>query len=128
MTSAQELIARARQRIREIAPNDARDRIEAGALALDVREPDEFAAGHVHGAVNIPRGLLEYKAPAHEALQDPASPVVVYCGSGGRAALAADTLQELGYTNVASIEGGYKSWTQGGNPTETLGQGLDEEG
>lgn len=125
-TTAQDLVARARQRIREISPDEARDRIDSGAVVLDVREADEVADGHLREAVHIPRGFLEFKAPQHEALSDPDGPIVVYCKAGGRAALAAETLQELGYTDVASIRGGYNAWTEAGKAI-TLPEDDEEE-
>lgn len=88
---------------------------------VDVREPGEWAQGHVPGAVHAPRGLLEFHA-------DPASPMfkpeladkrlVVYCASGGRSALAAKTLQDMGYEGVANLAGGFTGWKAGGKPTE----------
>lgn len=125
-TNAKELIARARERIREIAPEEARHELDAGAVPLDVREADETEDGQIPGAVHIPRGFLEFKAPQHEALSDPNQPVLVYCKGGSRAALAADTLQELGYTNVRNIAGGYDAWIQAGNPI-ALPEDTDEE-
>ncbi len=124
-TDMKTLVAEARQRIREIAPKDADKQIEKGTVVIDVREPDEYEAGHVPNAINIPRGVLEIKVPEHEAVKDPTTPICVYCGSGGRAALSADRLQELGYTDVASIEGGFKGWTAAGLPAEAAG--ADEE-
>lgn len=124
-TDMKTLVAEARQRIREIVPKDAEKQIEKGAVVIDVREPHEYEAGHVPGAINIPRGMLEIKVPEHEATKDAATPIRVYCGSGGRAALSADRLQELGYTDVASIEGGFKGWCDAGHPAEFAG--ADEE-
>lgn len=126
MTTTKDLVARARQRIREVAPAEAQSRIDQGAVALDVREPDEVSAGHLQGALHIPRGCLEFQAPVHEALKNAATPVVLYCKGGNRSALAAATLQDLGYTDVVSVEGGYDAWVQAGYPV-AVGEPGDEE-
>lgn len=126
-TTAQDLVAQARQRIREISPDEADSRLSAGAVAIDVREADELADGHLPNAVHIPRGFLEFKAPQQEALSNPDCPIVVYCKGGGRAALAADTLQNLGYTDVTSIQGGFGAWTEAGKPIELPADRIDEE-
>ena len=94
------------------------------AVIVDVRSPQEFVAGHIEGAVNIPRGVLEFQVDAHPALAcaiDPALqrkdlPLVVVCRSGGRAALAADSLQAMGFADVRSIAGGVLGWQQAGLP------------
>ena len=112
-----ELLSAARARIKEIDTGDAA-RILARkdeTLFLDVREPDEFAEGHIPGAHLLPRGLLEPRAAADSPSRDPelhdtARPIVVYCGSGARSALAALTLGELGFTNVVSMAGGMLVW------------------
>lgn len=98
------LVAEARARIREVAPDEVAALIEAGAVVLDVREKDEFAGQHIEGAVNISRGVLEMRVT--EVVPDKGAPVVCYCGGGNRGALAADTLRKMGYENVASIAGG----------------------
>lgn len=126
-TTAQDLVAQARQRIREISSDEADSRITAGAVVIDVREADELADGHVPDAVHIPRGFLEFKAPQHEALAEPDCPIVVYCKGGGRGALAADTLQSLGYTDVCSIQGGFGAWLEAGKPVEVTAGGTDEQ-
>jgi rhodanese-related sulfurtransferase len=123
-----ELVARARKTIREIAPGALRDRI-AGALLIDVREPAEFATGHLPGAVNIPRGMLEFEISTNPnvggatdpALADPRRHIVLYCLSGGRSALAAAALQELGYTHVESIQGGIRACIEAGMSTTMHG-------
>ena len=121
--TAADLVAAARSRIVEVGSADfAASRGQA--ILVDVREPDEFAAGHIEGAVNIPRGVLEFQVDAHPALAcaiDPALqrkdlPLVVVCRSGGRAALAADSLQAMGFADVRSIAGGVLGWQQAGLP------------
>ncbi len=120
-----ELLNEARARIREISPQVAAEEIEAGpdTLILDVREPTEFAEGHIPGALLIPRGLLEPRAAADspalaDALADRRRPILAYCGSGVRSALAAATLQELGFANVYSMAGGFDAWLKQGRPVE----------
>lgn len=121
--TAADLVAAARSRIVEVGSADfAASRGQA--ILVDVREPDEFAAGHIEGAVNIPRGVLEFQVDAHPALAcatDPAlarkdMPLVLVCRSGGRAALAADSLQAMGFADVRSIAGGVLGWQQAGLP------------
>ena len=85
---------------------------DEGVTVLDVREPDEFEAGHVPGAKPLPRGLLEYKVA--EELPDKDARIVVHCALGGRGSLAAKSLKEMGYTNVANMEGSLSAWRQKG--------------
>lgn len=89
-------------------------------LLVDVREADETAAGTIPGATPVPRGLLEFAAdpgtPMHVAGFDPARRVICFCSGGGRSALAAQSLQSLGYTDVAHLEGGFGAWTADGRP------------
>lgn len=100
----------ARQRIREVTPQQARELLASGAVVLDVRDKEEFAAGHIEGATHLSRGTLEMRI--HEVAPDKDVAVVCYCMGGNRGALAADTLQRLGYTNVSSIQGGMKSYLE----------------
>jgi phage shock protein E len=107
----------AKTRIREVSPAEARDLKERGALLIDVREAEEFAKEHAAGAIHLSRGVLEMKI--EQAAPDLAKPIVCYCGGGNRSALAADNLQRMGYTNVASLAGGFKAWKEQGLGTET---------
>ena len=120
--TAADLVAEARSEIREITPNDyARHH---HCVLIDVREPAEFATGRIDGSINIPRGVLEFQVDADPAVahvSDPAlsqkdQAIVVYCRTGGRAALAAQSLQRLGFSNVCSIAGGITGWTDAGLP------------
>lgn len=114
----EQLVAAARSRIREITVQQLRQGIEDDAVLIDVREADEHAAGHIPGSVNIPRGVLEAEvAPGPEMggmvapeLQDRDRPIYLYCRSGGRSALAADALQNMGFSRVASVAGGMLMW------------------
>ena len=121
--TANDLVAEARARIREIAP-DAVQALPVEPVLIDVREPAEFDTGHLPGAVNIPRGVLEFQVDAHPAVanvSDPAlshrdQPLLLYCRTGGRAALATAVLQQLGFTDVRSIAGGITAWADAGLP------------
>jgi rhodanese-related sulfurtransferase len=83
-------------------------------VLIDVREADEFAAGHLPGAVLVPRGLLEFKLSGTPALSGRDLKVVLYCKTSGRAALAAQTMQSMGYLQVSSVAGGYDAWVAAG--------------
>jgi sulfur-carrier protein adenylyltransferase/sulfurtransferase len=114
MSTFKELIRRVKSQIREVAPQEARAVAQAGAVLVDVREAEEWSAGHVPGAVFIPRGFLELRA--EEALPDKDRELVLYCAGGTRSALAVPALQGLGYRNVASLAGGFSAWKQAGLP------------
>jgi len=98
----------ARTRIREISPDEAGTLVASGALLLDVREEKEFKAGHISGAIHISRESLETRIS--EIIPEKSTSMVCYCTLGHRSAIAADTLQKLGYLNVASIAGGLKAY------------------
>jgi adenylyltransferase/sulfurtransferase len=83
---------------------------------VDVREPAEWEEGHIPGAANIPRGLLEYQAA--DKLPDKDARIVVHCALGGRGSLSAKSLQEMGYTNIANMDGGVKGWREQGYEVE----------
>jgi rhodanese-related sulfurtransferase len=109
-----QLTADAKSRIREVSPAEASKQQAQGAVLVDVREREEFVQGHAQGAIHLSKGLLELRI--EEAVSDPATPVICYCGGGSRSALAADNLQKMGYTNVASMAGGLKAWRNEGLP------------
>lgn len=107
----QDLIREAKQHIREVDVPAARARVDDGkTIILDVREPDEYAAGHLPRAINVPRGVLEFRLSATPELANPAADILLYCRTGGRSALAAQSLQRLGYTETMSLAGGYDAW------------------
>lgn len=108
--SFQELMSDTRRSIREISLEELRSRLESkpAFTLLDVREGEEFRAGHIPGAVNVPRGFLEIKIES--MLPDRDAPVVVYCAGGTRSALAARTLHDMGYTRVESANPGFSQW------------------
>ncbi len=115
--TALELVAEAKAKITEIDLVMAQAALPQ-SLLLDVREPGEFAAGHLPGAVNIPRGLLEFKIGEHPQLSKRDANILIYCKTSGRAALAALNLQRMGYSAVRSINGGFDAWNQANLPVE----------
>ena len=110
--TAMDLVANAKQNITEITVTDAQQALSEH-LVLDVREPAEFAAGQIPGALNIPRGVLEFQINNHPNFtgQHDAK-IIVCCQSGGRSALATESLHKLGYSNAVSLAGGYKAWSE----------------
>ena len=113
MPTFREMLANAKSAIREVEPAEAEQEIAAGGtVMLDVREPDEYEQGALPGAVHIPRGTLETSVEGR--IPDKSSHVVVYCAGGTRSAFAAQTMQELGYTDVASVVGGFNRWKDEG--------------
>jgi len=120
--TAVELIGAARARVEVVSPSDAVNEVlEHGAVLLDVREAEEWQHGHIPDSVPAPRGLVEFFAdptsPRHKEALDPAGRVIVVCASGARAALAAATLLDMGYQDVAVLDGGLKAWMDAGLPT-----------
>ncbi len=110
--TAMDLVASAKQNISEISIAEAKQALSEH-LILDVREPAEFAAGQLPNAVNIPRGLLEFQINNHPTFAGQhAVKIIVCCQSGGRSALATESLHKLGYTNAVSLAGGYKTWSE----------------
>lgn len=112
--TVQDLVMQAKAGIQECSVESAAARIKKGALALDVREPQEFMQGHIPNAVDVPRGVLEFRVAAHPQLQDQNQEIVVYCQAGGRGALATQTLNQMGFTNVINMVGGYAAWVEAG--------------
>lgn len=116
MKTAHDLVAAAKTRVQEISVQNAEQAIREADVLVDVREADEFAAGHVPGAVHISRGMLEFRFSGMPALQARDLKIVLYCKTSGRAALAAAALHEMGYLNVQSIAGGFDAWAAAGKP------------
>jgi rhodanese-related sulfurtransferase len=108
----------ARARVTETDVAAVRTRIEGGETfhLIDVREDSEWDTGHLPGAVHLGRGVLE--RDIESAIPDRDADIVLYCGGGYRSALAADALQRMGYTNVKSMDGGYRGWRDAGLPLE----------
>lgn len=123
--SITEMVGEARERVENLTPEQAAAETDE-ALVVDVRESwERELGGAIPGAVHAPRGMLEFQAdpesPYHTEGFDPNRRTILYCASGGRSALAADTLQQIGYTNVAHIDGGFTAWKEQGRPTEEAG-------
>jgi rhodanese-related sulfurtransferase len=116
VTTVSNMVSEAKQRVENLTVDQVSQELERGeALVVDLREPEERAQeGVIPGAVFAPRGMLEFWAdptsPYHRAEFDPNRRIILHCASGGRSALAADMLRELGYTNVAHLDGGLKAW------------------
>ena len=114
--SGADLISEAKSRIREITAEDAVKNREPDTVYFDCREPNEYALGHIPGAVFLPRGNLETKI---EGLIPRDKKVMIYCATGNRSALAADTMQQMGYKDVASMAGGFRDWVNAGGEVES---------
>ncbi len=127
--SAAQLVAEAKQRVENLTPDQVHAELErGGAVLVDLREPSERVQnGALPGAIHAPRGMLEFYAdpssPYHREGFDPARRTILYCASGGRSALAADTLRQLGYTDVAHLDSGFNGWKSAGKPVESVGEG-----
>ena len=113
-----QLVSAIRVNIRECTVEDVHKRIAAreSFLLFDVREESEFTSGHLPGARSLGKGIIE--RDIEEVVPDCDQEIVLYCGGGFRSALAADKLQKMGYTNVISMDGGYRSWKEAGLPIE----------
>lgn len=110
-TSAEELVAHAKQHISEVDVAHSKQLLaEGNIVVVDTREESEYAAGHIENAIFLPRGVLEFKINSIPELTDKSKAVLIYCRSGNRSALAAETMQALGYTTVLSMAGGYEAW------------------
>ena len=123
VTPSMQLIGEALAEIASISADEALALVDGGdAVFVDVRERAEHDAGAIAGAVAAPRGFLEFIAdptsPMHNAALSSGKRLVIYCASGGRSALAAKTLQDMGYSGVANLSGGFQAWTEAGGPTE----------
>lgn len=116
MKTAMDLVAAAKAQVAEIPVADAEAAIRDADVLLDVREAEEFAAGHLPGAVHASRGLLEFKLSGSPQLASRDLSFVIYCKTSGRAALAAVAMREMGYLNVKSIAGGFDAWAAAGKP------------
>ena len=110
------LVNEAKTRVEETNVADVKRRIDAGEkfVLVDVREDNEWAQGHVPGAVHLGKGIIE--RDIENRVPDLAASLVLYCGGGFRSALAADNLQKMGYTNVLSMDGGHRGWKEKGLP------------
>ena len=115
-TAYEKLVAEAEKNVTEISPEDAAKKFqEHQAVIIDVREKDEYDEDHIPNALHLSRGRIELDI--EEQVPDPNTTVVVHCGGGGRSALAAESLQKMGYKDVRSMAGGFKAWKAAGLPT-----------
>ena len=112
------LVEDAKSRIREVTVDDVKRDGEANAdfVLVDTREESEWAAGHAAGAIHLGKGIIE--RDIEKTIQDPDKKIVLYCGGGYRSALAAETLERMGYTNVFSMAGGWRAWNAAEMPVE----------
>jgi rhodanese-related sulfurtransferase len=123
-----EMVQEALASVEAVSANDVREGLDSGQvdLVVDVREPKEWEGGHVPGAINVPRGMLELRADPESPATDPTlsadrdARVIVYClkAPGARSVLAAQTLGSMGYSNVAAMRGGFEEWQAEGLPAE----------
>jgi rhodanese-related sulfurtransferase len=113
----QDLVADAKKKITEISPTDAAQKAKSSsdAVIVDVREKDEFDESHIPDAVHMSRGTIELEV--EDKFPDRNTTIICHCGGGGRSALAAESLQKMGYKNVRSMAGGFKAWEAAGLPT-----------
>ena len=107
-----------KSRIKEVTVDETRGRLKRNpdAKLVDVREDNEWANGHLPDAVHLSKGIIE--RDIEQRVPDTGAKVILYCGGGFRSALAADNLQKMGYTNVESMDGGWRGWNEAGLPTE----------
>jgi len=114
-TEFEKLVAEAKKNIREISPTEAAAKLKSGdALIIDVREKDEWDEEHIPGAIHLSRGTIELDI--EEKVPDTNAMIICHCGGGGRSALAAESLQKMGYKNVRSMAGGFKAWKAVSSP------------
>lgn len=126
LVSPADVVARAKATIKECTVSQAKHRLTPETLLIDIREAPEFNKSHIPGAVFSPRGLLEFEIHglvARTSTNSDIAPedrdIVLYCGTGGRSALAAETLDKMGYCNVRSMDGGIVAWAAAGLPVDT---------
>lgn len=122
-TTVAAMVSEAKKKIQNLTPDEVAEELDAGTLLVDIREEYECrASGLIPGAVPAPRGMLEFwadpQSPYHRDEFAPGRRTILYCASGGRSALATATLQRLGYTDVAHLDGGMAAWTEQGLPVE----------
>ncbi|HXW62948.1 MAG TPA: rhodanese-like domain-containing protein [Candidatus Acidoferrales bacterium] len=110
------LVNDAKTRVKEETYRETKKRLEAGEkfVLIDTREDSEWARGHLPGAIHLGRGIIE--RDIEKTVPDKNTRIVLYCGGGYRSALAADNLQKMGYSNVISMDGGWRGWTEAGFP------------
>ena len=112
------LVQEAKKNIKETNVPDVKRRADVGEefILVDVREDNEWARGHLPGAVHLGKGIIE--RDIEQTVPDTGTKLILYCGGGFRSALAAENLQKMGYKNVESMDGGWKGWLEAGLPTQ----------
>ena len=120
--TAAQMVADAKANLENLTPDQVEAELAGGAVLVDVREDAECAQGTIPGALHVPRGMLEFCAdpasPRHVAGLEPSRRVILHCASGGRSALSALTLRQLGFVNVAHLDGGMAAWVAAGKPVD----------
>jgi rhodanese-related sulfurtransferase len=113
-----QIVQDAKRRVKEVTVADVKAKLDRGEKfhLVDVREESEFARDHLPGAIHLGKGVIE--RDIEKNIPDTTAPIVLYCGGGYRSALAADNLQKMGYTNVASMDGGWRGWREAGLAVE----------
>ncbi|MBX2966731.1 MAG: rhodanese-like domain-containing protein [Cyclobacteriaceae bacterium] len=120
--TAKALVAEAKKNIENLTPQQVQDELTSGNVVLiDVRESEELKqGGHIEGSVHAPRGMIEFYAdpemPYYKPEFDKSKRIILFCNSGNRSALAVATLKEMGFSNVAHLDGGLKAWKESGKP------------
>lgn len=121
--AAADMVAEAKANVENVDPDAVEREVQSGdAVLVDIRDAPELEAdGAIPGSVHVPRGMLEFRAdptsPYHQAPLDPSKRIILHCASGGRSALAAQTLKDMGYEDVAHMDGGIKAWKDAGKAT-----------
>ena len=112
------LVESVKKRIRETDVHNVQRRLEAGErfYLVDVREESEWSRGHLPGAIHLSKGIIE--RDIEKTIANPSATIVLYCGGGFRSALVADNLQQMGYSDVCSMDGGWRGWCEAGYPVE----------
>lgn len=110
------LVNDAKSRVKEVNIDEYQKMPRDGHILVDVREDNEWSAGHAAGAVHLSKGIIE--RDVEKEVPDKSKTLVLYCGGGFRSALAADALRQMGYQNAISLDGGWRAWNQAGLPVE----------
>ena len=121
LVSPADFVAKAKATITECSVKEVHENRDADTLLIDIREPAEFARGHIQGAFHIPRGMLEFeilKLLEHHTESPANCDIILYCGTGGRSALATKSLNDMGFANVQSMDGGIVAWAEARYPLE----------
>lgn len=114
--TAKDFVAEVEKDVKRVDVGEAKALIDQGYVIVDAREPHEYKKGHIQGAINIPRGIMEWNI--EKKITDKNTKILTYCRLGGRSCLAAYSLQRMGYANVVNMDGLFKDWIQAGYPVE----------